>query len=235
MRYKNTCRAVFRERPNRFIARVEMDGALHTVHVKNTGRCRELLVPGCTVILSASDNSARKTKYDLIAVYKERPGQTPLLVNMDSQASNDTAAEWLPVSGLFAPDAVIRREVTFGQSRFDFQIREGEKITFLEVKGVTLEEDGIVRFPDAPTERGVRHLRHLTDCVQKGYGAAVLFVIQMSPMRQFRPNDRMHREFGDALRQAAEAGVRVLAMECEVTEDSLRIAGPVPVNLDGHS
>jgi len=235
MQYKNTCRAVFRERPNRFIARVEMDGELHTVHVKNTGRCRELLVPGCTVILAASDNSARKTKYDLIAVYKERPGQTPLLVNMDSQAANDTAAEWLPVSSLFAPDAVIRREVTFGESRFDFQIREGEKITFLEVKGVTLEEDGIVRFPDAPTERGVRHLRHLTDCVQKGYGAAVLFVIQMRPMRQFRPNDRMHREFGDALRQAAEAGVRVLAMECAVTEDSLRIAGAVPVNLDVQS
>jgi len=235
MRYKNTCRAVFRERPNRFIARVEMDGKLYTVHVKNTGRCRELLVPGCTVILAASDNPARKTKYDLIAVYKERPGQTPLLVNMDSQAANDTAAEWLPVSSLFAPDAVIRREVTFGESRFDFQIREGEKITFLEVKGVTLEEDGIVRFPDAPTERGVRHLRHLTDCVQKGYGAAVLFVIQMRPMRQFRPNDRMHREFGDALRQAAEAGVRVLAMECAVTEDSLRIAGAVPVNLDVQS
>ena len=235
MQYQNTCRAVFRERPNRFIARVEMDGELYTVHVKNTGRCRELLVPGCTVILAASDNPARKTKYDLIAVYKERPGQMPLLVNMDSQAANDTAAEWLPQSGLFASDAVIRREVTFGESRFDFQIREGEKITWLEVKGVTLEEDGIVRFPDAPTERGVRHLRHLADSVQRGYGAAVLFVIQMRPMRQFRPNDRMHREFGDALRQAAEAGVRVLAMECEVTEDSLRIADAVPVNLDVQS
>lgn len=235
MLYRNTCRAEFLARPNRFIAQVRLDGAVHTVHVKNTGRCRELLVPGCTVILAASDNPARKTKYDLIAVYKERPGQPPLLVNMDSQASNDTAAEWLPVSGLFAPDAVIRREVTFGESRFDFQIREGEKITFLEVKGVTLEEDDIVRFPDAPTERGVRHLRHLADCVQKGYGAAVLFVIQMRPMRQFRPNDRMHREFGDALRQAAEAGVRVLAVECEVTEDSLRIAGPVHVKLDAQS
>ena len=231
MQYKNTCRAVFRERPNRFIARVEMDGEMHTVHVKNTGRCRELLVPGCTVILSASDNPARKTKYDLIAVYKDCPGKVPLLVNMDSQAPNDAAAEWLAVSGMFSPDAQFRREVTFGGSRFDFQIREGEKITFLEVKGVTLEQDGIVRFPDAPTERGVRHLQELADCVKKGYGAAVLFVIQMRGMRQFCPNDETHRAFGDALRQASAAGVRVIAMECDVTENSLQIAEPVEVNL----
>ncbi len=231
MQYKKTVRALFQSRPNRFIAHVLLDGKTETVHVKNTGRCKELLIPGCTVILAEADTPGRKTKYDLIAVYKERPHLPPLLVNMDSMAPNEAAARWLPKSGLFSPEAVIRREVQNGASRFDFCICDRGVTTFLEVKGVTLEENGTVRFPDAPTERGVRHLRHLAELRRAGHGAAVLFVIQMAGMRRFCPNDEMHRAFGDALREAANAGVTVLAMECAVTEDSMEITAPVPVEL----
>lgn len=233
MRYNAVIPGRFLHRPNRFIATVEIDGVPQTVHVKNTGRCKELLVPGCTVFLAVSDNPTRKTGYDLIAVEKQREGKPPLLINMDSQAPNAAAAEWLPQSGLFSAQAVIRREVTYGSSRFDFYAEDGDTRAFVEVKGVTLEEDGIARFPDAPTERGIKHLRELVACKQAGWDAYVLFVIQMKDITRFSPNDVTHKAFGEALRQATRAGVTVLAMDCRVTADSMVIDAPVPVELTG--
>jgi len=233
MQYVNTVRGFFLARPNRFIARVEIGGREETVHVMNTGRCRELLIPGAPVVLSVSDNPARKTKYDLVTVYKSRAGLPPLAVNLDSSAPNAAAAEWLPVSGLFSSAAQVRREVRRGDSRFDFMIEDGGRVTWLEVKGVTLEENGIARFPDAPTERGLRHLRHLTEIVRAGGDAAVLFVLQMQGMRAFTPNDGTHRAFGDALREAEAAGVRIIARECAVTDGSITITDAVPVYTTG--
>ena len=184
MRYSHVIQGTFISRPNRFIAYVEVGGVTETVHVKNTGRCRELLVPGCTVYLAVSDNPARKTKYDLIAVEKCRPDGSVWRINMDSQAPNEAAAEWLGRCGLFSSRAVIRREVTHKGSRFDFYIEDGDRRAFLEVKGCTLEHDGIAQFPDAPTTRGVKHLRELTDCMRDGYEAYVLIVIQMKGVVQ---------------------------------------------------
>ena len=205
-------KAKFIARPNRFIALVELNGETVTVHVKNTGRCKELLPPGATVYLAASANPARKTPYDLVAVEKVRPDGTTLFINMDSQAPNDIAAEWLPKSGLFSADATFRREVTHGASRFDFAVdTKDAPTTYLEVKGCTLERDGIAYFPDAPTERGVKHLRELTELAKEGYGAYVLFVIQMSDVLYLHPNDATDPAFGTALRKAAESGVRLLA------------------------
>ncbi|MBQ8684461.1 MAG: DNA/RNA nuclease SfsA [Clostridia bacterium] len=231
MRYGCVVAGRFISRPNRFIARVEIDGTEHTVHVKNTGRCKELLVPGCTVYLAVADHPARKTAYDLIGVEKQRPGQPPLCINMDSQAPNEAVGEWLPGSGLFSPQAVIRREVTWGGSRFDFYVEDGGRRAFLEVKGVTLEQDGVAMFPDAPTVRGVKHLHELTAAVEAGYEAYVLFVVQMKEMHQLRPNDVTHPEFGVALRQAAAAGVTVLAVDCVVTPESMMMDKAVPVVL----
>ena len=179
MKYNKIVRGKFISRPNRFIAKVEIDGSTETVHVKNTGRCRELLVPGCTVYLSESDNPERKTKYDLVTVIKDRDDLPSLMINMDSQVANDAAGEWLCRGELFSKDAVVRREVKYGNSRFDFYIEDGERKAFLEVKGVTLEFDGTAMFPDAPTERGVKHLGELASCMEDGYEAYVLFVIQM--------------------------------------------------------
>lgn len=226
MKYKRITEGRFISRANRFIATVEMEGVPTTVHVKNTGRCRELLVPGTTVYLAVSDNPSRKTKYDLIAVDKNG-----LLINMDSQIPNDIAAEWLPESGLFSPDAIIRREVTCGESRFDFMICEGEKTSYLEVKGVTLETDGVARFPDAPTERGAKHLRELTALAKQGIGAYVLFVIQMKQIRELRPNDIMDPAFGAALREAAQAGVVIRAVDCVVTPESITADREVKIVL----
>ena len=226
MKYKRITEGRFISRANRFIATVEMEGVPTTVHVKNTGRCRELLVPGTTVYLAVSDNPSRKTKYDLIAVDKNG-----LLINMDSQIPNDIAAEWLPESGLFSPDAIIRREVTCGKSRFDFMICEGEKTSYLEVKGVTLETDGVARFPDAPTERGTKHLRELTALAKQGTGAYVLFVIQMKRIRELRPNDIMDPAFGAALREAAQAGVVIRAVDCIVTPESIMADREVKIVL----
>ncbi len=226
MNYRNITEGRFISRANRFVATVEIGGVPTTVHVKNTGRCRELLVPGAAVYLAVSDNPARKTKHDLIAVRKNG-----LLINMDSQIPNDVAAEWLPGSGLFAPDAEIRREVTCGKSRFDFMIREGGKTSYLEVKGVTLETDGIARFPDAPTARGAKHLRELAFLAEQGCGAYVLFVIQMKGIRELRPNDATDPTFGAALRDAAKAGVVIRAVDCRVTPGSLIADQPVKVNL----
>ena len=237
-------KAKFLSRPNRFIAQVELDGEILTVHVKNTGRCKELLVPGCTVYLAASESRAkaqRKTPYDLVAVEKVKADGTTLFINMDSQAPNAIAAEWLPQSGLFPHTATYRREVTHGDSRFDFCIHDGQgSNTYLEVKGCTLERDGVAYFPDAPTERGVKHIRELTALAHEGNGAYILFVVQMKGVTALRPNDETHRAFGDALREAKEAGVQILAVDCTVcTEDAgdgtLRLSvtadQPVPVEL----
>ena len=231
MKYSQVIPARFLRRPNRFIAQVELEGKECAVHVKNTGRCRELLLPDAKVFLAISDNPARKTAYDLVAVEKTRPGKTPLLVNLDSQIPNDVAAEWLPHSGLFSSAAVIRREVTYRSSRFDFYLEDGPRKVFLEVKGVTLEHDGVASFPDAPTERGVKHLHELVEAQQDGYETFLLFVVQMKEMRCLHPNDATHPAFGDALRQASRNGVKILAMDCLVQPDSLVIDQPLPVEL----
>ena len=182
--------------------------------------------------LSAADNPARKTKYDLIAVEKQRDGKPPLRINMDSQAANDIAEEWLRSGKLFSKEAILRREVTYGDSRFDFYVEDGEERAFLEVKGVTLEDNGIVRFPDAPTERGIKHLHSLAACLKDGYRAYVLFVVQMAEAREMRPNDVTHKAFGDALRQANTAGVKVIAIDCHVSPDEVIPGDFVPVVLD---
>lgn len=232
MRYHHIKKAEFISRPNRFIAKVLIDGKEETVHVKNTGRCRELLTDGCTVYLEESDNPNRKTRYDLIAAEKIRSGAPPLLVNMDSQIPNAAAEEWLKKGRLFSEQAVIRREYTYGASRFDFRIEDRGKVSFLEVKGVTLENDGIVSFPDAPTERGVKHIHELIRAKSEGFGAYILFVIQMKEVTEFRPNDATHKEFGDALREAEKAGVRLLAYDCIVTPDSMTIDRPVSIRTE---
>lgn len=225
MKYENMIPGRFLSRPNRFIAHVEIDGQAEIVHVKNTGRCRELLPEGAKVWCQRSDNPARKTKYDLICVQKgER------LINMDSQAPNIAVGEWLRNGGLGAIQNV-RSEVTYGQSRFDFAFEKDGKPCFMEVKGVTLENDGICAFPDAPTLRGTKHLRELTRVVQTGYGAYVLFVIQMSNVKYLHPNDVTDPAFGAALRQTADAGVTVLAMDCIVTPESMILHQEVPICL----
>lgn len=231
MQYDKIVTGIFRERPNRFIAYVEINGSLETVHVKNTGRCRELLVPGAKVYLAESDHTGRKTKYDLVAVEKLRNSLPPLLVNMDSQAPNQAVAEWLGKGSLFSAQAVIRREVTYGSSRFDFYIEDGKRRIFLEVKGVTLEQEGHVSFPDAPTERGVKHIQELIRSMEEGYEAYLLFVVQMKGIKDFSPNDEHHPEFGRTLRQAEAAGVHILAMDCMITDHTMQIDQPVPVLL----
>ncbi len=239
MIYQDIHPARFLSRPNRFIAQVELDGRVETVHVKNTGRCRELLLPGCTVYLEGSANPARKTRYDLVAVEKVRPGQPPLFINMDAQAPNKVFAQWMEAGhgealGLPRP-TLLRPEKTWGHSRFDFYWEWSEagcdRQGFVEVKGCTLEENGLALFPDAPTQRGVKHLRELIACRAAGYEAAVCVVIQMAGMTAFSPNDRTHPEFGAALREAAAAGVKVLAVECAAEPRSLTMTSPVPVDL----
>lgn len=277
MTYQDIHAARFLARPNRFIAQVELEGRVETVHVKNTGRCKELLLPGCTVYLEGSANPARKTKYDLVAVEKVRPGLPPLFINMDSQAPNRVFAEWMTAGlgealGLPRP-TLLRPETTWGNSRFDFyweesgaapmgspcQPSEADRVGnggarerdenclpghseskralprrgFVEVKGCTLEENGLALFPDAPTERGVKHLRELMACRAAGFEAAVCVVVQMAGMTAFSPNDRTHPEFGAALWEAAGAGVKVLAVECAATPGSLTMTKPIPVKLYG--
>jgi sugar fermentation stimulation protein A len=225
MKYENMVQGTFIKRPNRFIAHIEIDGKEEICHVKNTGRCRELLIPGATVWCQQFDNPNRKTKFDLICVRKG-----DLLINMDSQAPNIAAREWLMAGGL-GEIADLKAEYTHGDSRFDFSFMKDGKRCFLEVKGVTLEHDGICSFPDAPTERGVKHLQGLTSAVQEGYGAYVLFVVQMADMKYLRPNDETDPAFGAALRKAAGSGVTVLAMDCAVTEDSMTIRLPLLVKI----
>lgn len=230
MKYKEVVKGVFRERPNRFIAKVEIDGNEETVHVKNTGRCKELLLENSVVYLSVSDNPLRKTKYDLIAVEKQTENGT-VLINMDSQVPNDMVAEWLKKGALFSKNAIIKREVTFGKSRFDFYVEDSNNKAFIEVKGVTLENNGVALFPDAPTERGVKHIKELCSCVEKGYSAYIIFVIQMSGINLFKPNDATHKAFGDALRQAEKAGVSILAYDSVVTNESVCINKPIMIEL----
>ena len=223
MTYKTVRTGRFVARPNRFIAIVNIDGTDTVCHVKNTGRCKELLTPDCTVILEQADNPNRKTPYDLIAVYKG--GR---LINMDSQAPNAVAADYL--ADRF-PHATIRREVTYGDSRFDFHIQDGDEQWFVEVKGCTLEIDNVGYFPDAPTERGVKHIRHLIRATEEGYRAAILFIIQMEGVAAICPNDATHPAFGEALRDAAAKGVEIWATDCTVTPSTLAHRHPVPVRL----
>lgn len=222
MRYSSCIPGTFLSRPNRFVAQVELNGRTETCHVKNTGRCRELLLPGCRVYLVPGSNPARKTKYDLVAVEKQT-AHGPLLVNMDAQAPNRVFAEWARERY-----ADVHPEVRYGQSRLDFCL-DGQH--FVEVKGVTLEQDGRCRFPDAPTERGTRHLHELIRAVEEGYRATAFFVIQMADAEDFSPNDETDPAFGVALRQAAEAGVEIAAWCCRVTPGSIALDRPVPVRL----
>lgn len=224
MRYGAVTAGTFIARPNRFIAYVELEGGVETVHVKNTGRCRELLVPGARVYLAdAGESAARKTRYDLVAV--EKGGR---LINMDSQAPNQAVLEWLRAGNLFPAGTEIHPEYTYGDSRFDFGLFTPEP-ALLEVKGVTLERDDIVLFPDAPTARGTKHLRELR--AFSGGPAYVLFVIQMKGARYFSPNDETDPAFASALRAARDAGVQILAYDCHVTPDSMVLADPVEVRL----
>jgi sugar fermentation stimulation protein A len=226
MQYQQIEQAVFLSRPNRFIAYVERGGEQVVCHVKNTGRCRELLVPGCTVYLERAENPARKTAYDLVAV--DKGGR---LINMDAQAPNQVFREWA-AAGEFLPQlTLIRPECKFGASRFDFYLEAGGKKIFLETKGVTLEEKNGVFFPDAPTERGVRHVEELIACRKAGYGAYLFFVIQLEGVDYFAPNDKTHPEFGAALRRAQAAGVQLIAYDCLVSPNALELHCPVEIRL----
>ena len=225
MHYPNMIPGTFLSRPNRFIAHVVIEGQEEIVHVKNTGRCKELLPTGAQVWCQKSDNPNRKTKFDLITV---RKGDR--LINMDSQAPNTAAGEWLKNGGLGQIEN-LKAESFHGDSRYDFAFTKHGRQCFLEVKGVTLEEDGVCAFPDAPTERGAKHLKGLTEAVRNGYGAYVLFVIQMADVKYLRPHDERDPAFGAALREAAENGVTVLAMDCAVDVDSMDIRLRVPVKL----
>ena len=225
MKYENMVPGTFLNRPNRFIAHVEIDGQEQIVHVKNTGRCRELLPAGAEVYCQHFDSTTRKTAYDLITV---RKGER--LINMDSQVPNAAAKEWLSYGGL-GTLTDLRPETVHGDSRFDFSFQKDGKPCFLEVKGVTLENDGVCAFPDAPTERGAKHLHGLKLAIEEGYGAYILFVIQMENVQYLHPNDETDPAFGKALREAAAAGVQILAMDCRVTADEMVIKSPVPVKL----
>lgn len=226
MKYENIIKARFISRPNRFIAEVEIDGNIEIAHVKNTGRCKELLTEGTTVYVQKSDNPARKTKYDLITVVKNG-----MLINMDSQAPNKVFGEWVS-QGNFAADVdLIKPECKYGNSRFDFYIEAGGRKIFAEIKGVTLEEAGIVMFPDAPTERGVKHIKELCECIKNGYEGYIFFIIQMEQCKYFTPNKATHPEFTEALKKASECGVNIKAMNCNVTEDELKILKEVEIKL----
>ena len=230
MKYDRIEKGRFLERPNRFIAYVEIFGKTETVHVKNTGRCAEMLVPGATVYVQKSDNPARKTQWDLIAVEKGSR-----IINMDSQIPNKVVEEWIRKGNLFPNASLIRPETTYGHSRFDLYVEVDNRKIFMEIKGVTLEEDGIVRFPDAPTERGVKHVDELAKAVQEGYEAYLFFVVQMSDVKYLAPNRKMHAAFGEAMDRAKAQGVNMLAYTCQVSRDSIEIAEEVPVVLEDES
>ena len=225
MRYPNTVAGIFLSRPNRFIAHIEINGKEEICHVKNTGRCRELLPAGAQVYCLDAQSPARKTRYDLIAVQKGKR-----LINMDSQAPNAAVKEWLLAGGLGAVENLCP-ESRHGNSRFDFSFTKDGIPCFLEVKGVTLEQDSVCAFPDAPTQRGAKHLQELTELKQQGYGAYVLFVIQMSDVLYLHPNDATDPVFGAALREAVKHGVEILAMDCAVTPDSMILRQPVEIRL----
>ena len=225
MQYGRMVEGIFLSRPNRFIAHVAIDGKEEICHVKNTGRCRELLKPGTQIWCLDAGNAKRKTRYDLIAVQKGKR-----LINMDSQAPNAAAKEWLLAGGL-GEITDLKPETKHADSRFDFSFTKDDRRCFLEVKGVTLETDGVCAFPDAPTVRGTKHLRELTALAREGYGTYVLFVIQMENVKYLHPNDVTDPDFGVALRQAAAAGVQVMAMDCKITPDTMVISHKVDVIL----
>jgi sugar fermentation stimulation protein A len=230
MKYPNIVPGIFLKRPNRFIAHVLINGRQETAHVKNTGRCRELLIPGTRVYLQEHDNPSRKTRLSLIAVEKGK-----LLVNIDSQAPNkvmrEALSQGLCLPGLKGPVTCLKPESVYGGSRFDFFVAAGEQKAYLEIKGVTLELDGVAKFPDAPTERGVKHIRELMEAAREGFSAYVVFILQMKGMRYITPNDETHKEFGQALREAHKAGVRIIAYDCLVSPDEMTLDKPASVVL----
>ena len=228
MTYRNIHKGRFISRPNRFIANVEIEGKTQVVHVKNTGRCKELLIPGCVVYLEKSDKPERKTLYDLVAV--EKNGR---LINMDSQAPNKAVGEWLREKKPFGENMLVTAEKTFGNSRFDFCIKSenSDRTIYLEVKGCTLEENNVVKFPDAPTERGVRHINELVKCVESGFEAYILILVQMEKVKYFTPNYETHPEFGEALKNAQKKGVKILCFDCKVSPESMWVNNPVEIRL----
>ncbi|WP_024832673.1 DNA/RNA nuclease SfsA [Ruminiclostridium josui] len=226
MKYKNIKEGIFIKRPNRFIAYVEIDGVMEVCHVKNTGRCKELLLPGAVVYVQKSDNPKRKTKFDLISVIKGNRH-----INMDSQVPNKVVQEWLEKGNLFKDVTLIKPEAKYKNSRFDFYVETKKDKIFIEVKGVTLEKNNIVLFPDAPTERGVRHINELIESLHDGYKAYVIFIIQMKDVDYFTPNSVTHKEFADALKSAHDKGVDILALDCIVGEGFIEIDKQVEVRL----
>lgn len=226
MHYSNIIKGNFIARPNRFIANVLVNGKEVVCHVKNTGRCKELLTPYAQVYVQHHNNLNRKTQYSLIAVQKGNR-----LINIDSQAPNAVVKEWLQAGNLISEVTQIKAEQRFGESRFDFYVEGIKKSSYIEVKGVTLEEDGVVLFPDAPTERGVKHIQELCKCIDAGFDAYVIFVVQMDKVNYFTPNMKTHPAFGTALKQAQEYGVHILALDCNVTPDSLTIQSEIPIRI----
>lgn len=226
MEYKKIKEGIFINRPNRFIAEVEVDGKTEICHVKNTGRCKELLIPGTKVFLEETDNINRKTKYDLISVFKGNN-----LINMDSNAPNKVVYEWLKTGKLFGNITFIKAESKYKNSRFDFYVETDEKKIFIEVKGVTLEENGIASFPDAPTMRGIKHLQELVSAKNDGFDAYVIFVVQMKGCSSFTPNRKTHPEFAEQLKIADKHGVKIICVDCIVTEKELAINEYIKVNL----
>lgn len=226
MQYDNILEGVFLDRPNRFIAHVLIEGNIETVHVKNTGRCKELLQEGCKVFVEYFESTKRKTKYDLIAVVKDN-----MLINMDSQAPNQVVKEWLMAKKPFGEYRLLKPEFTYGKSRFDFYLELTNGAAFIEVKGVTLENDGVVLFPDAPTERGLKHVEELISLCKQGYTAAIIFVVQLEKAKYFTPNRVTQPEFAEALIRAERQGVKVLAYTCKVEKDYLELADSLKVML----
>ena len=226
MRYDNIHKGKFLSRPNRFIANVEIDGKAEVCHVKNTGRCKELLIEGCTVWLEHSDSESRKTAFDLVAVEKG-----DRLINMDSQAPNKAVGEWLREKMPFGESFSVYPEKKYGNSRFDFYLESQDRKIFMEVKGCTLEKDGVVLFPDAPTLRGVKHIEELSHCLDEGCESYIMILVQMSDVKYFTPNYDTHPEFGEALEKASRKGVKILCYDCNVTHDSMTVGKPVKVKL----
>ena len=226
MNYQRVIKGRFLTRQNRFVAQVELSGRVVCCHVKNTGRCRELLIPGATIYVQEAHNPARKTRFDLIAVQKGAR-----LINMDASAPNGVFGEWAKEGHFLAGTREVLQEQTFEDSRLDFLVRAREGDTLVEVKGVTLEDNGVVSFPDAPTQRGVKHIQALCRAKEKGINACLFFVVQMENVRYFTPNDQMHPAFGQALRHAASSGVRLMAYDCKVTPERIELHAPVEIRL----
>jgi sugar fermentation stimulation protein A len=224
MKYDNILKGKFISRPNRFIAHIEINGKIEVCHVKNTGRCKELLIPSVTVFVQENNNPKRKTKFSLISVIKENR-----IINMDSQVPNKIVYEWILNGNLLKDITLIKPETKYNNSRFDFYVETKNRKIFIEVKGVTLENQGVVKFPDAPTKRGIKHVKELCDCVKEGYDAYIIFVVQMKDVLHFEPNVETHKEFSEVLKEAKKQGLHILAVDCEVKEDSINIRDYVKV------